>query len=125
GDGLVERAAEMGRYLFAQRDRLLAHRTIADVRGTGLLMVLELVRDKANRGFFPQEAHAEEKFQTIALKNGIVFYMSLFGPRRPSAQTRGIPLFVSPPLIITRAQIDEMLDAIERTLEEWAREMGI
>jgi adenosylmethionine-8-amino-7-oxononanoate aminotransferase len=42
-DGLVENSAEIEGYLHAQKERLLQHPGIADVRGRGLLLVAELV----------------------------------------------------------------------------------
>src|SRR4026207_1451206 len=82
---VVESSAEVGGCRHSNAGRFLARRTIAETRGKGLLMVLELVRDKETMEWFPPEANADEKFQGIGLKNGLAFYMSLYGPRRPGA----------------------------------------
>jgi adenosylmethionine-8-amino-7-oxononanoate aminotransferase len=124
-DHLVENSREVGAYLHSQAERFLAHSTIADARGKGLLMVLELVRDKEQMDYFPPEAEAEQKFQGIALKNGLAFYMTLYGPRRPSALKRGIPIFIAPPLCITREQVDDLIDRFDQTLIEWEQAMDI
>jgi adenosylmethionine-8-amino-7-oxononanoate aminotransferase len=124
-DRLVENSAEVGAYLHSNAERFLARPTIADVRGKGLLVVLELVRNSDTMEYFPPEADAEQKFQGIALKNGLAFYMTLFGPRRPGALKRGMPLFIAPPLCITREQVDDLVDRLEHTLTEWELTMGI
>ncbi len=124
-DHLVENSAEVGGYLHSQKERLLSHPTIADVRGLGLLMVPELVANKETMDFFPPEAHAEQKFQSIGLKNGLAFYATLFGPRRPSTHKRGLPIFIAPPLCITREQVDELMDALDTTLTEWEQSLGL
>lgn len=51
--------------------------------------------------------------------------MTLYGPRRPSALKRGIPIFIAPPLCITRNQVDDMIDRLDQTLIEWEQSMGI
>ena len=124
-DRLVENSAEVGAYLHSNAERFLARRTIAETRGKGLLMVLELVRDKETMEWFPPEANAEEKFQGIALKNGLALYLSLFGPRRPGAMKRGMPIYLAPPLCITREQVDDLMDRLDQTLGEWESSMGI
>jgi adenosylmethionine-8-amino-7-oxononanoate aminotransferase len=124
-DGLVENSAMVGEYLHSNAERFLARRTIAEARGKGLLMVLELVRDKDTMEWFPSEANADEKFQAIGLKNGLAFYMSLYGPRRPGALKRGMPIFMAPPLCITREQVDDLMDRLDQTLGEWESAMGI
>ena len=124
-DKLVENSAEVGAYLHSNAERFLARRTIAEARGKGLLMVLELVRDKDTMEWFSPESNADEKFQAIGLKNGLAFYMSLYGPRRPGALKRGMPLYIAPPLCITREQADDLMDRLDHTLSEWESAMGI
>jgi adenosylmethionine-8-amino-7-oxononanoate aminotransferase len=124
-DKLVENSAAVGEYLHSNAERFLARRTIAESRGKGLLMVLELVRDKDTMEWFPPEANADEKFQALGLKNGLAFYMSLYGPRRPGALKRGMPIFIAPPLCITREQIDDLMDRLDQTLGEWESTMAI
>ncbi len=124
-DGLIENSAEVGSYLHSQAERLLKHPIIAGKRGIGMLMPLELVMNKETMEFFPQGAQAEQKLQTLALKNGLVLYSTLYGPRRPAAHKRGLPLFVFPQICITSEQVDDMLDRLDTTLTEFEEEMGV
>ena len=123
-DGLIENGASVGGYLHSQRDRLLEHPTVAEVRGVGMLMVIELVADKETMEYFPRGAQSEFWLQSIGLEEGVVFYNTLYGPRRPSMPKRGLPFWISPPLCTTREQIDELLDAVDRTLTRWEQRMG-
>ncbi len=118
-DGLIDHAAAMEEKLFAHRERLLAHPTVKDIRGWGLMMVGELVKDKETMTFFDREQRAEHLFQQLAVKNGLVMYGTLYGARREPAFRRGLPMWISPPLCITADEIDDMMDRLDRTLTEW------
>ena len=121
-DGLVENSAQVGAYLHSLlRERILPLRPIADLRGKGLLAVLELVRDKETMEFPAPEAQPEVLFQSIAYKHGLSFYTTLYGPRRPSAMKRGVALFFTPALCITRGQVDDLVERLDRTVREWDR----
>lgn len=120
-DELVENAADLSAHLFSYRDRLLQRATIADARGWGLFMVLELVEDKATRAYFPPERRAEHLFLACALKNGLAFYSTLYGPRRRPMFQRGLPMWISPPLSITRPEIDELMARLELALDDWEK----
>jgi putrescine aminotransferase len=124
-DGLVENSAKVGEYLFSQKDILLKHPSVAEIRGKGLLLVMELVSNKKTMEFFPRNANAEFWLQSLGLENGVVFYNTLYGPRRPSMERRGLPFWISPPLCITIEQIDELLEAIDKTLTAWEEKMNV
>ena len=124
-DGLIENSAAVGEYLHSQKDRLLAHPTVAGVRGKGLFMTMELVANKETMDFFIEGSQAEFHLQATGLENGVIFYSTLYGPRRPSMDKRGLPVNISPPLCITRAQMDELLDAVDATLTGWEEKMGV
>jgi adenosylmethionine-8-amino-7-oxononanoate aminotransferase len=124
-DNLIENSAEVGGYLHSQKDRLLKHRTVADARGKGMLMVIEIVADRETMDFFPRGAQAEFWLQSIGLENGVVFYNTLYGPRRPSMEKRGLPFWISPPLCATVEQVDELLDVVDKTLIDWEKKMGV
>lgn len=124
-DRLVENSAEVGAYLHSKRDRFLSHPTVADVRGIGLMMVLELVKDKKTMEFFDPELGADRMIQSICLKHGLVHYGTLYGAPRQPALRRGIPHFIFPPLCITRDQVDELVDSLDDALTEWETTLGL
>ena len=124
-DGLVENSAEVGDYLQSKLDALREHPTVADVRGVGLLRVAELVKDKETYEFFDRDQRAEHKFQALALKNGLAFYGTLYGSRRAPSLRRGLPVFLNPPLCITREQVDDLVERLDHTLTEWEEALGL
>ncbi len=123
-DGLVENSAAMGKHLFTYRQKLLDHPTVADARGWGMFMVLELVENKESGEYFGVEQQAEDLFQSIALNNGLVFYGTLYGARRQPLFKRGLPLWISPPLSITKDQVDDLVARLDDTLSEWEEQLG-
>ncbi len=124
-DKLLDNTVAMGQRLFSNRDRLLSHPTVKDVRGWGLFMVSELVRNKDTMEFFDSEEHAEHLFQALALKNGLVLYGTLYGARREPAFRRGLPMWICPPLVINAEQVDDMMDRLDDTLSEWEQSLGV
>ena len=122
---LTENAAEVGDYLQKNCSKVTDHTTVKEIRGAGLLRIAEIVKSKTTLGFFEPGAKAEPKLQSIAMKNGLAFYTTLNGTVRGAAAKRGLPLFMAPPLSITREEVDELLSRLDATLSEWENEMGV
>ena len=116
---LLENCRKQSEVLFSYREQLLAHPTVRDVRGWGMMMVLELVKDKETMEFFDVSLEAEKLYSTITLKHGLVMYWSLHGPRREKAFKRGVPSWVSPPLSITTDEVHDMIGRMDSALTEW------
>lgn len=112
---LVERSAAMGEYL-KRRLLDLAERTpsIGEVRGKGLMLGVEFVRDKASKKPFPAEAHFAGRVVRAALAKGL----HLIGSSGTADGEVGDHLLITPPFIITEAQCDEMVAILEETLCE-------
>jgi 4-aminobutyrate aminotransferase len=106
---LAEHARQMGRYAVERMEAMMAdHPLIGDVRGLGLLMGMELVRDRATRARATDEAEA---VMYSALSKGLSF-----------KTTMGNILALTPPLTITRQEMDQALDILEESLIEVQRE---
>lgn len=108
-EGLVAHAREMGAVLRrGLLDLAEGHPSVGDVRGTGLLQVLELVRDRQTRQPLSEfNAPLSPAMQALA--------RSL----REQALTtfvRWNMVFSTPPLIITPEQIQEGLDVLDQAL---------
>jgi len=114
---LVERAGVMGAYLRGRLEDLQQrHEVIGDVRGLGLLLGVELVRDRASR----TPAHRLGALTTTkCFENGL----SMNIRRRPE---RGSVWRIAPPLTVSTDEIDRAVDILERSLraslDELARE---
>jgi len=108
-DGLVENAARVGAYLHQQLCRLQAkHPLIGDVRGLGLIQGVELVRDRQSK----EPARIETaKVAYRAFELGLlVFYVGMFSN----------VLEITPPLILTQAEVDEGVAILDQALADVA-----
>ena len=104
-DGLIENAVRVGGYAMermkAMRDRF---DIVGDVRGLGLLLGIELVRDRTTHARATEEA---ERVMYDALSNGLSFKL-----------TMGNILTLTPPLGITQTEMDRALEIIESSLNK-------
>ncbi|MFO1288664.1 MAG: hypothetical protein U1F49_20445 [Rubrivivax sp.] len=104
--GLVERVRDdVGPYLAAAYRELAAHPLVGDAETCGLMGALLLVQDKASGKPFAPELEVGMACRAHCFREGLV--MRAVGDR----------MIVAPPLVITRAQIDEMVALIRRCLD--------
>ncbi|MFB3776474.1 MAG: acetyl ornithine aminotransferase family protein [Bryobacteraceae bacterium] len=100
GEGLVENAARIGRYMMARlREWPGRHRSVGDVRGLGLMIGIELVKDRETRESAPR---LRDRVVQSAFERGLLVL---------GAGDSVIRL--SPPLTITRDQADFAMDTLE------------
>jgi putrescine aminotransferase len=109
--GLVQRVREdTGPYLAQRLALLLDHPIVGEVQSCGLMAAIQLSRDSHARAAFAAELGIGLVCRRHCFENGLV--MRAVGDR----------MIIAPPLIITRAQIDEMFalirQALDRTLAE-------
>jgi len=110
GDELKRRlTALMGRFPF-----------IGDVRGKGLLLAFELVADRESMEPLPARWKAYERLVELAYERGLIVYS-----RRTRGGHSGDHILVCPPLIVTAAQIDEIMAILTDALEAFARERDL
>ena len=104
---LVERVRDdTGPYLAERFARLAAeHPLVGDMQTCGLMGALQLMRDKARGTPFTAEARAGMICRSHCFDAGVV--MRAVGDR----------MIVAPPLVMTRALIDEMLALVEQALD--------
>jgi len=107
-EGLVENSAAMGAYLRDRlRDRLADNPFVGDVRGAGLMVAVEFVADRKARRFFDPQGRVHRIIARKVLEEGVLVRALPY---------RDITSF-SPPLCITRSEIDEAMDRYIRGLE--------
>lgn len=111
-ENLSQNAASMGRILKAGLQELSErYEIIGDVRGKGLLLGLELVRDGNTREPFPAERNMHFLLADEAYDEGLIIY-----PRRSLNGIAGDHLLVAPPLVVNRDQVREILARLDRAL---------
>lgn len=117
-EGLVERTARSGEYLHQQaREKLSHHPTVGDIRGKGLLMGIELVRNKETKESFDPDLLAAIRVHRIARRKGIMVY-----PTMGVVQgVKGDQLLASPPFIIAQDEMDTALDILDESLTEFEK----
>ena len=80
---------------------------------------LEFVRDRATREPFPLEAGFAHRLAEAALKKGVF----LFTAQGFINDQAGDQLLIAPPLIITREEIDELMDVLDSCLSKLENEL--
>lgn len=109
---LVGNARVQGAALEARlRAMANTHRVVGDVRGRGLLLAVELVCDQGARRQVPLALNAPSMVQKIGMQEGLALYA-----RRTSGGAYGDWLMITPPLIVTEAQVDEIAATLARVL---------
>jgi 4-aminobutyrate--pyruvate transaminase len=89
------------------RRRFADHELVGEVRGVGLMAAVELVANKATHENFAPAAKIGARLTAIMQENGVI------GRTCPTDA-----LVFSPPLIISITEIDDMLDRVQRSIDE-------
>ena len=104
--GLVEHVHDdVGPYLARAFAALREHPLVGDAETCGLMGAILLMKDKARGVLFPEERAIGMVCRGHAFREGVI--MRAVGER----------MIIAPPLVITRAQIDEMMVLIRRCLD--------
>ncbi len=109
---LLENSRQMGQYLQGQLQELLAFDIVGDTRGRGLMCGMEFVKDKATREPYPAKAKVSGMIQAEAMKRGLI----LFACTGCVEGVAGDMMLVTPPLIITKQQIDDLIAILREAL---------
>lgn len=111
-DNLIENAEAMGRYLDSRIEEMKQkHPSIGDWRNTGLLGCLELVKNrKTKEPMAPFNAKPDE----MTVMNKVAAKIKELGMY---TFVRWGYVFIAPPLIVTKEQIDEGLEIISEALK--------
>lgn len=103
GSEYLQNAAEVGTYTLGKlREMSLRHPSIGDVRGIGLMIGIEFVKDRETR-------HPDEKFRDKVVDLAFEHGLLLLGCGKSVIR-------ISPPLCITRQEVDEGLEILERAI---------
>lgn len=112
-EGLIERVREeTGPYLAkALKERLAGHGIVGEVRSTGLMAAIEIVKDKGSRERFENAGYAAATVRDHAIANGIMM------------RAVGDTMILSPPLIWTKDTIDMACERIGKALDLAERDL--
>ncbi|CAM3835410.1 aspartate aminotransferase family protein [Parendozoicomonas haliclonae] len=96
---------ETGPYLQTRWAELGEHPLVGEARGVGMVGALELVKDKGTNARFDDKATAGALCRDFCFQNGLVM------------RATGDTMIISPPLVITRSEIDELIDKARLALD--------
>ncbi|MEE7559024.1 aspartate aminotransferase family protein [Xanthomonas sp. Kuri4-2] len=110
---IVEHARDrIAPYLAERWQALGEHRLVGEARIAGLIGALELVPDKRRRAYFPDRGRVGALCRDFALRNGLIL------------RATHDAMLLAPPLVIERAQVDELFDKAWDALEQTAAALG-
>mgnify|MGYP002725553699 CR=1 FL=1 len=102
-----------GPYLQKRWNELGDSPIVGETRGIGMVAALEIVKDKESNEPFPEDAKAGFHCREFCFDNGLVM------------RAVGDKMIISPPLIMTESEIDELIDKAGRCLDLTAEKLGI
>jgi 4-aminobutyrate aminotransferase len=103
---LMENARVVGGHLKSRLNELMAkHRLIGDVRGLGMMIGVELVRDRETKE--PASTERDEIVQACFCRGLLMLGCGVSTLR------------FCPPLVVTQEQCDVAVDIIDSVLEKW------
>jgi len=102
-----------GPYLAKRWKELGEHPLVGEARVVGMVGALELVPNKPSRAYFPDRGAVGQMCRDFALANGLIL------------RATNDAMLLSPPLIITREQIDEMFAKAWKSLDQTAAALGM
>ena len=110
-EGIIDRVrTETGPYLQQRWAELADHPLVGEVRGLGFLGALEIVADKDTRAQFEPSGTTGPLCRDIAANLGLVM------------RAVGDSMIISPPLIMSKEEIDELVElagkALDKTLDQ-------
>jgi putrescine aminotransferase len=104
---------DTGPYLAQRWAELGEHRLVGQARIAGMMGALELVPDKRKRAYFPERGSVGVLCRDIALQHGLIL------------RATWDAMLLSPPLIISRAQVDELFEKAWKALDATAEALGL
>jgi putrescine aminotransferase len=113
-EGLIDRVRDVTGPYLAKRlhETFDDHPIVGEVRSEGLIAAIELVEDKATRRRFPEYGAVGTRCRDHCFANDLVM--------------RAVrdAMVMSPPLIVTEAQIDEIMTKAKAAIDQTARDLG-
>jgi 4-aminobutyrate aminotransferase len=103
-ENLLQNSAEVGAHMLKRMaDWPKKHRIVGDVRGRGLMIGVEIVKDQKTKEY---GAELRDKIVERAFERGILFLGC--GPST---------VRIAPPLVVTKDEADAAVDALEESIE--------
>jgi 4-aminobutyrate--pyruvate transaminase len=105
-EDLPANAGTVGAYLLDRLQELAPHQNVGEVRGKGMMLIVEVVADKDTRAKLDPALNAGPKLQAATRERGLIVRCSNDG------------IAIAPPLILTRDDADHLVDAVQGAMIE-------
>ena len=106
------RARRLGRRMMEGLQRFADHPLVGEVKGVGMIAGIELVKDKRTRAAYEPAGRAGKVVDKFGRDNGLV--LRVIGDR----------IAFAPPLVISEAEIEDMVTRLGRTFDASHRELS-
>lgn len=111
-EGLVERVRDdIGPYLHTALQSLAGHDRVGEAVSVGLMGAVQLTADKATRRRYAKPDDIGTLVRNYCVENGVIL------------RATGDRMLFSPPLIISRSEVDQAVETLGRALD-WLRDNG-
>jgi 4-aminobutyrate--pyruvate transaminase len=104
-------ALRLGGHLARRLDRLREHPLVGDIRTLGFLAGIELMADGERRVAFPPERKVGAMVERRTREHGLI------------VRNLGDVIAICPPYIVSEAEIDQLVEALGRALDDVAGEL--
>ncbi|KKC26071.1 aminotransferase [Sphingomonas sp. SRS2] len=113
-EGLVERVGgDIGPYFQSALASLADHPIVGEKRGLGLMAALQLVRDRDSKTMFAPEDNVAIICRDACYAEGLI------------ARAISGSMVLSPPLVVTHSEVDNMVERLGRALDSTAQKFGV
>jgi adenosylmethionine-8-amino-7-oxononanoate aminotransferase len=112
---LIKKSAEKGSYLLAECSKLNKFKTVGRIDGKGLLLGIEFVENKETKKPFDKEKHVSETIVRKAFDKGVVIRPGVGGMVDGIS---GDHILITPPFIIEKKQMDEIVSTLEEVIAD-------
>ena len=111
---LFERVSPAAEALRAALSPLSSHPHLGEIRGLGLLLGIEFVKDKSTRESFPREENIAERIRQVAFDHNVLVY-----PTQGCVDGhRGDHILLAPPFVISAQESDQIGSALRSALQK-------
>jgi len=97
-------------------DAIGEHPVVGDIRGRGLMIGIEIVRDRETKEPFAREERKAERLTRAASKRGLLVYPGTGGVDGE----RGDLVMLGPPFVITEGELGELVERLAGALDDIA-----
>ncbi len=120
-NNIIQEVESKGVFLQTQLEKLKPLFTfIGDIRGKGLLLGIEFVQQVVSKAPFPRNAQITQRIVALAKEKGLLVYPAGAG----IDGVNGDSIIISPPLTITKKEIEELVCLLKDTFEAFSNQLN-